>query len=390
MSPPRYQEVTLKNVVAKIDYGVTASATDSVDGPRFLRITDIKENGVNWNSVPGCNYKRNDIQRFELKEGDIVFARTGATTGKSYLIKSCPKNAIFASYLIRIRPSLQVHAPYLAYFFQTPNYWSQVSLSSSGSAQAGVNASKLKNLKIPLPPLEEQRRIAAILDEADSLRRKQREAIAMTEELLRSVFLEMFGDPVTNPKGWPLKRLGQVGTLDRGKSKHRPRNDPALLGGPYPLIQTGDVANSDGVITEFQQTYSELGLSQSRLWPVGTLCITIAANIAQTGVLTFKACFPDSIVGFHPGPSVTVEYVQTWLDFLQPIVEAKATQVAQKNINLAVLRGLEIPVPPPTLLNRHAKSIQCARSSIAKEQAALSDADKLFNGLMQKAFKGRL
>ena len=142
-----------------------------------------------------------------------------------------------------------------------------------------------------------------------------------------------------------MLNFGTVGQLDRGKSKHRPRNDPILLGGKHPLIQTGDVANSGGYITTYKATYSDIGLSQSRKWPAGTLCITIAANIANTGILEFDACFPDSVVGFKPYEFVTVEYVQAWLGFLQKIIEDAAPESAQKNINLEILRNLQIPLP---------------------------------------------
>jgi type I restriction enzyme S subunit len=117
----------------------------------------------------------------------------------------------------------------------------------------------------------------------------------------------------------------------------------------YPFIQIGEIANSGGRITGYKATYSELGLAQSKLWPRGTLCITIAANIAKTGVLEFDACFPDSVVGFLPGTRVQTEFVQAWLAFLQPTLEANAPQAAQKNINLAILRELPVPVPPMPL-----------------------------------------
>ncbi len=102
------------------------------------------------------------------------------------------------------------------------------------------------------------------------------------------------------PNGWAWAKLPQLGELNRGKSKHRPRNAPILYGGPYPFVQTGDVRHATGIIKQYTQTYSEEGLKQSRLWPKGTLCITIAANIADTALLGFDVCFPDSIVGFIP------------------------------------------------------------------------------------------
>src|SRR5215471_20504394 len=100
------------------------------------------------------------------------------------------------------------------------------------------------------------------------------------------------------PRGWHIARLPELGELNRGRSRFRPRYAEHLYGGPYPFIQTGDIKNSSGRITQYTQTYSEAGLAQSRLWPARTMCITIAANIAETAILTFPACFPDSVVGF--------------------------------------------------------------------------------------------
>lgn len=97
-------------------------------------------------------------------------------------------------------------------------------------------------------------------------------------------------------------KLDQLGSVNRGKSKHRPRNDPELYGGKYPFIQTGDVKHSPFYITTHSQTYNEKGLAQSKLWDTGTLCITIAANIADTAILSYPACFPDSIIGFIAAP----------------------------------------------------------------------------------------
>src|ERR1022692_5176787 len=110
---------------------------------------------------------------------------------------------------------------------------------------------------------------------------------------------------------WPLRRLTELGELSRGRSRHRPRHAAHLYGGPYPFMQTGDVKASGGRISSYQQTYSEAGLAQSRMWPAGTLCITIAANIAETGILAFPACFPDSIVGFVQDETLLkVRYVE--------------------------------------------------------------------------------
>lgn len=163
---------------------------------------------------------------------------------------------------------------------------------------------------------------------------------------VKSRFIELFGDPVNNSKKLPELTLPELGEFGRGVSKHRPRNDPALLGGEYPLIQTGEVANSELYITSYENTYSELGLKQSKLWQSGTLCITIAANIAKTAILTFDACFPDSVVGFKANDKTNNIFIHYWFSFFQAILEAQAPESAQKNINLKILSELRIIVPP--------------------------------------------
>ncbi|MCP5499661.1 MAG: restriction endonuclease subunit S [Leptospiraceae bacterium] len=248
----------------------------------------------------------------------------------------------------------------------------------------------LKDIKIPLPPLDEQKKIAAILDAADEFRQKTKALLTKYDELAQSLFLDMFGDPVVNPKGWEVVKFSEVGKLDRGKSKHRPRNAPELLGGSHPLIQTGDIANSGIFVKTYDSTYSDIGLAQSKKWPSGTLCITIAANIAKTGILTFNACFPDSVVGFIPNENTNNIYAHFWMSFLQKILEETAPESAQKNINLAILRDLDYPLPPIELQNQFAERIQEIESQKANAEASLQKADDLFNCLLQKAFKGEL
>jgi len=149
------------------------------------------------------------------------------------------------------------------------------------------------------------------------------------------------------PEEWVWATLPQLGELNRGKSKHRPRNDPSLYGGEYPFVQTGDVRAANTWLKEFSQTYSDKGLAQSRLWPKGTMCITIAANIADTAILEFDACFPDSVVGFIPlNDSVNVEVVEFFIRTVKSDLEKYAPATAQKNINLAILETVAIPLLP--------------------------------------------
>ena len=149
-------------------------------------------------------------------------------------------------------------------------------------------------------------------------------------------------------KHWRQARLGDLGEVGRGRSRHRPRHAPELYGGPYPFIQTGDIKASGGRITSHGQTYSEYGLAQSRLWPAGTMAITIAANIAETAILTYPACFPDSVVGFVADKSkCDVRFVEYSFRLLRAKIQQEnvGTGSVQDNINLQTLDELRFPVP---------------------------------------------
>lgn len=165
-------------------YGYTESATQEPIGPKFLRITDIQDGTVDWDKVPYCNISEDDLEKYLIRSGDIMIARTGATTGKSYLIADDIK-AVFASYLIRLTmKQTGLIATYLYYFMQSPSYWHQITEFSAGIAQPGVNAKKLKRVELPIPPVEEQREIVFILDK---LFRKEQQAQSAAKAVLSQI-----------------------------------------------------------------------------------------------------------------------------------------------------------------------------------------------------------
>ena len=280
----------------------------------------------------------------------------------------------------------KVNRRYLYALLLSPNFVKWASANVSGANLPRINPERLAEYRLALPPLDEQKRIAALLDKADRLRRARRYVQELSDGFLQSVFLEMFGDPVANPFRWNVVVLEDLGNLDRGRSRHRPRNAPQLLGGPYPLIQTGEVANSDGHIRRYKQTYSKIGLEQSKMWPKGTLCITIAANIAKTGILLFDACFPDSVVGFTANAKTNAEYVQQWFSFVQQHLEHIAPESAQKNINLEILRGLQVPLPPLKLQEKFAEIVRRVERLRAQQREADRLAEHLFQTLLHRAF----
>lgn len=184
--PKHWQVLRLKEISEKPMYGYTESATSEKVGPKFLRITDITDDGVNWAIVPYCRCNNECLGKFRLEAGDILFARTGATTGKSYLIRNCPE-AVFASYLIRVRAKEKVMPEFLSAYFQTTQYWNQINRGKSGAAQPGVNAAKLWNLQVPIPPEAEQRVVSDSLTTIDNkIAQGVREKAAL-EALFRSI-----------------------------------------------------------------------------------------------------------------------------------------------------------------------------------------------------------
>lgn len=143
--PEGWVSPQLDEIATDINYGYTASSTSENIGPKMLRITDIQDNKVDWNSVPFCKIEDNQKDKYLLCNGDLVFARTGATVGKSFLINEDISNTVFASYLIRVRCNKKISSHYLSYFFRSPTYWSQITEFSAGIGQPNVNGSKLKN-----------------------------------------------------------------------------------------------------------------------------------------------------------------------------------------------------------------------------------------------------
>lgn len=381
----------LCNVVTKGTTPTSVGYDFTDQGVPFLRIQNLYDNIVNLDNVLFISRETHLVlNRSIIRPRDFLITIAGTIGRVAIVPDDFPESNCNQAIAILRFDTERLYPRFLLHWLTTQNAMSQISEKKVTATISNLSLGQIKELQIPLPPLPEQKRIAAVLDKADSIRRKRQQAIKLADEFLRAVFLEMFGDPVGNPKGWDIQKFSAVGTLDRGKSKHRPRNDPKLLGGKHPLIQTGDVANSQGYITEYKTTYSELGLQQSKKWNAGTLCITIAANIAKTGILTFDACFPDSVVGFIPNEKVTVEYIQHWLGFLQKSLEASAPESAQKNINLEILRALDLPIPSIEIQHKFSGIVNQVLALNSKNSIHSNEIENLSASLSQKAFSGQL
>jgi type I restriction enzyme S subunit len=240
-APEGWVWASVAQLAESIQYGYTESAKDDPVGPKFLRITDIQDGHVNWDTVPYCKCPEEKHDKYRLEPGDIVFARTGATTGKSYLIVDCP-DAVFASYLIRLQMNESLNVKYLALFLDSPSYWPQIMTVRKGSAQPGVNATILATLHVPLPPRPEQSRIVAEVERRLSLvaalEASVAAALARARRLRQAVLKQAFEgrlvpqDPDDEPASALLARIRaqreRAPTTGGGKRDARQMRLPAV------------------------------------------------------------------------------------------------------------------------------------------------------------------
>ena len=342
---------------------------------------------IDYTQAESVTYEsRPSRANLSVTEGDMLFAKMCGTK-KTLRISKTMAEHLYSTGFCAVRANESVMIPELLYhLLASEQFLSQKDQNSSGATQKAITNAGLKKITVNVPSLDEQHKLAAKLDCIEDMIAKRYEQLIYLDQLVKSRFIELFGDPVYNTKKLPTKRLAELGSLDRGRSQHRPRNAPELLGGPYPLIQTGEVANAGLYITGYSNTYSELGLKQSKMWKAGTLCITIAANIAQTSILTFDACFPDSVVGFIPGDSISAIYMHYWFGFFQKILEEQAPQVAQKNINLKILSDLSVVVPNQEQQKDFIAFVEQTDKSKLAVQKGLQELELLKKSLMQQYF----
>jgi len=185
LAPAAWLWERLANLSRKIHYGFTASADKSIRSVRLLRITDIQDNAVNWDSVPGCEIADEQVEQFKLEAGDILIARTGGTIGKTFLVSQISVTSVFASYLIRVQGSTHLCYQYLKLFFESSVYWKQLEDGTRGAGQPNVNGQALGRMIVPLPPLAEQHRIVAKVDELMALCTQLEAQLTATKDVSR-------------------------------------------------------------------------------------------------------------------------------------------------------------------------------------------------------------
>ena len=348
------------------------------------------------------------------EDGDLLIVCDGSRSG---LVGRAVKGYV-GSTLARIDIDKSVLPEYIYHFIQ--GKYIQLNKSIKGTGTPHLNQELLKSFELYVPPLEDQHRIVTRIEElfsqldsgVETLKKTKEQLKVYRQAVLKEAFegaftqhltiedhLEWYKGDIINlppiPKEWRYIYLSELGELARGKSKHRPRNDAKLFeNGKYPFLQTGDIKSANKYVTVYEKMYGDFGLNQSKLWKKGTLCITIAANIAETAFLGLDACFPDSIVGFTANETVLMEYVRYFIEASKIRLWAFAPATAQKNINLKTLEKLVIPY---CCINEQKKVVEEIESrlsvcdSIEKTiDTALQEAEALRQSILKQAFEGGL
>lgn len=415
INPPKHKP--------KFDDGVLCS---------FIPMKGLKEKFEGIEEIEERTYGEVKAGYTSFLNGDILFAKITPCmeNGKVAIANGLKDGFGYGTTEFHIiRCGNLIQNQYLLKYLEMPIFLNEAAQNMTGTVgQKRVPKEFISNYYIPLPSINEQEVIAnninclfiklsqakELLKEAKESFEKRHMAIlykAFTGELTKG-WREENRDKIKKnevdnieqveererlyelPEGWIWVRLGDTGKLERGKSKHRPRNAPELFGGPYPFIQTGDVARANRKIVEHSQTLSEFGLKQSRLFPKGTVCITIAANIADTAMLTYDCCFPDSVVGYNAAPKFAVnEYILNFFATIKSDLEHYAPATAQKNINLGILNQIVLPLP--TLKEQH-EIVRIIDNFLNKEEELknLLDLEEcitlLEKSILSKAFRGKL
>ena len=401
--PENWCWVRLGNLCTDIQYGYTAKAIFDNNYPKMLRITDIQDGEVDWDNVPNCDITENDFRKYELVSHDIVFARTGATTGKSYLVLEPPKS-VYASYLIRIRLNSFFNRKYVYYMLQSEVYWKQIMELSSGIAQPGVNAAKLQSLLFPLSPLSEQQRIVnrieslfAKLDEA----KEKAQAVVDGFELRKSAILHkaFMGELARISAGRTIPLEAIVKTIRIGPFGSALHKEDYIIGGipvinPKQIIHQQIVPDEKVTITEGKASElmpyrlragdivvgrrGEMGRSapvtkKEDGWLCGTGSLIIRLQEGYSGA------FYSQIIASHS----SVQYL-----------EENCVGSTMKNLNEKIIKSL--PVPNYTM-EQQKTIVDILNHLLEKEQrakeaaeAVLSQIDTMKKAILARAFRGAL
>ena len=401
--PEQWRLVKLGDVLREVD--VRAEDLKVVESEHLPVLSLTKNKGL----IPQSERFNNrvatqDISNYKvIKKGQIVYNPFVLWEGAIYALKGREQGLVSPSYLVW--EATHANNYFLDFLLRTPQLLNEYLRVASGVVQRrrAVRKDVFLNIRIPLPPQSEQNAIVQVLQAIqDTIQVRQRES-ELEHERKVTLMGRLFtygtrGEPLRHteigeiPQSWNVVRMGKMARIERGKFAHRPRNDPDFYGGDIPFIQTGDVTASNGYIRTYTQTLSEKGLAVSKVFPKGTIVITIAANIGYTGILEFDSAFPDSLIGITPiaPTSVDYPYLNYYLSTQQSEMDRKAPQGTQKNINIEFLSPWPILIPPLEEQIEIVNVLSACDKKITALEQELILLEELFRAFLYELMSGRL
>jgi len=338
----------------KPEYGYTATAIQAAIGPKFLRITDIQEHRVDWQTVPYCRYEK-DGGKYQLRPGDILFARIGATTGKTFLVRDCP-DAIYASYLIRVRAHA-VDPAFLYYFCNSEMYWHQINAHKSDKLKGGISGSLLAQIRHCSPPLDEQRAMAAVLSKILVAVELQDKIVATLKELKAATMAKLFheglcGEPLKQteigeiPESWQIVRLGDYCRISSGGTPAR--DVPEYWNGDIPWVKTTEIDYRPITGTDERITKAGLQNSSAKLFPRGTLLMAMYGQGITRGkvaLLEIEAATNQACAALSPDERLDSGYLYAFCASAYNRIRELGHGANQKNLSADIIREIRLPVP---------------------------------------------
>ena len=405
--PSHWKSIRLKDCCSRPEYGYTASASAEPIGPRFLRITDIQDGRVNWEVVPYVALPHKLDSSVYLQPGDMVVARIGATTGKAFLIRHCPE-AIFASYLIRVRAEQLMLPEFLHLCFQTEHYWRQINQKKGGRLKGGVNIPVLENLELPLPPLVEQESIAKTLQAVQDARDVRVRQLILERERKAALVAHLLGhgtqaesrkdtDIGQIPASWDVVKLGDVVSVKGGK--RLPKGSAFASGYThFPYIRVVDLRNGSVkaddlkyLTPKIQQSIRRYTISKNDVY------ISIAGTIGLVGTI------PDELDGanltenaaklvIHHGSDIDSQFLAAALNSEagQRQIQNLTAKTTQPKLALTRIEQILVPRPPGHEQQNIAMVAQAcdAKQHILKKR--IRHLQELFRALLEGLMMGRI
>ena len=358
-------------------------------GLPITRIETIADGTINPAKVGFADLRESDCADWLLQDGDILISHINSTKhlGKCAIYEGDPPALIHGMNLLALRVDPDVADPrYVYWMLSSTGFRRKLPRITKDSVnQSSFNISSFKKLQIPLPPLDEQKRIAEILDKADALRAKRRAALAQLDILTQSIFLDMFGDPATNPKEWPVAALRSLGRVTTGGTP--PSAKEGMFDGAIPFITPGDLESDQPI----KRTVTDAGAEASRTVDAGaTLVCCIGATIGKIGKSTVRSAFNQQINAVEWGERMHPEYGRAVMRFFKPTIIAWGSSTTLPILKKSSFERIEIPVPPVTDQQKFALRIERVERVRATHRVVLSTSNELFSALQVMAFRGGL